>query len=214
MLRVAFKGEHKICSYGLARARFICNLMSNRKPDNWWESYRSDPIYGPLPSSRGWGNIILAAIVLGGFGLLLAPLLPIAIPLLGVGAGVWLIVWGTAKSVEQDKISRQKRANAIATIEYWLYHRPTDTWVPANGPYSNRAWFSHDWNRWLTLDEIEGRIPFTSPFKTRLLVIDNRNQTKRVWRDECEIWAVQPGLGKKTVTTFAKDDTSFMSFQS
>lgn len=186
-------------------------MSNDQGPRNWWESYRNDPLYGPMPSERGCGNILLAALLIGGVGLMLAPLLPIAIPLLGCGAGVWLIVWGTAKSVEQDKISKQKRADALAAFEYWLYHRPTDTWVPANGPYSNRAWFSHDWNRWLTLDEIKGRIPFTPPFKTRLCVWDNRYQGKGVWRDECEIWAVQPGLGKKTVTAFSQDDTSFMS---
>lgn len=189
-------------------------MSNDQGPRNWWESYSRSSLYGPMPSKRGWGNIFLCVLLIGGVGLMLAPLLPIAIPLLGAGAGVWLIIWGTAKSVEQDKISKQKRADTLAAIEYWLYHRPTDTWVPANGPYSNRAWYSHDWSRWLTLDEIEGRIPFTVPFKTRLYVLDNRTQGKGVWRDQCEVWAVQPGLGKKTVTIFSTDDTSFMTFPS
>jgi len=135
--------------------------------------------------------------------------LQMAIPFIGFTAGIALLGWGVSAAIKEEKAKDAKRKSAF---DYWFYHRPTDTWIPANGPHSFRLWWSLDWSRWLTRDEVESRIPFTEGFNARLKVYDGRQSARQVWRDECEVWTIHPALNKRTVTSIAKDDIQFMNF--
>ena len=196
--------------------------MSNRKAENWWESYRRDPLYGPMPSQRGWLNLLWPFLVLLAIGFLAAisPSFSDAVDnfifysvrlavLIFFGMAVMWVVFAIQASERKEKAAREAKLNES---ELWFYHRATDVWVPANGPNSFRAWWSLDWNRWLTRDEVESRIPFTTGFNCRLTVYDGRNTTHQVLRSECEVWEIQPLRNKKTVTAIPPDDIGFMHF--
>jgi hypothetical protein len=165
-----------------------------------------------MPSQRGWLNILWPFLV--GVGLLL--FFPAMLPVLAgvlivlvfymIGLGLQMVVDNRRYETQRQKTARE------AAFDYWFYHRATDTWIPANGPHSYRAWWSSDWNRWLTKDEIEGRIPFTTGFNVRLKVFDDRNRVAQVWRDQCEVWTIYPATGKRIVTSIARDKIDFMTF--
>lgn len=114
----------------------------------------------------------------------------LAVCIIGViGVGVQSLFQRAAFAQKDAQIARYN------TFEYWLYDRPRNVWIPANGPETRRSWFCTDWNRWLTQDECNARVYLGQDLKIRLhLAQDNPNIA--VWRDECEVWAYYPNRSK------------------
>jgi hypothetical protein len=125
---------------------------------------------------------------------------------------VMLGIWAEMIRSKSASKAEERRREEWNAFEYWLYDRANDQWIPANGPDSGRSWWSNDWKRWLTDDEIAAKIPFRKSFKTRLHVCDLNNQSNGAWRDECEVWTYYPARDHWEALDWTKTDNSFMLF--